>query len=365
VNIQALRLEKYNKKGAFVMKHNLCIVGYGGMGGWHADRALKSDVVNLLGVYDIKEERNQLAEKNGIRAYSSFQEVLDDKDIDIVTVATPNDVHKELAIACLAAGKHVICEKPVTLSSQDLAEMIEASNKYNRIFTVHQNRRWDIDFMAVKKLYEGGQIGDIFNIESRIHGSRGIPSDWRGMKEYGGGMLYDWGVHLIDQILQIYVNEKLVSVYCEFDHISNKEVDDGFKLTLKFDNGARAYIEVGTYNFIPLPRFYVQGKKGTGIITDWREPLHIVECTHWHESEVLPVETAAGLTKTMAPRDEITTKTYNFDKPHSDVHDFYRNICDAIEGKATQYVTHEEMMKVMKTIEAAFESVERKATVYL
>jgi scyllo-inositol 2-dehydrogenase (NADP+) len=346
------------------MKHNLCIVGYGGMGGWHANHALKSDVVNLLGIYDIKKERSELAVKNGIKAYSSFQEVLDDKNIEIVTIATPNDIHKEQTIACLAAGKHVISEKPVTLSSKDLAEMVEASEKYQRIFTVHQNRRWDIDYLAMKMIYDSGQIGDIFNIESRIHGSRGIPSDWRGMKEYGGGMMFDWGVHLIDQILQIYKNEKIVSVYCEFDNITNKEVDDGFKLTLRLDNGARAYIEVGTYNFIALPRFYVQGTKGTGIITDWREPCHIVECTHWHESEVVPVETAAGLTKTMAPRDEITTRSYDLEKPASDVHDFYRNICDTIEGKATQFVTHEEMMRVMKTMEAAFESVERKSVIF-
>ena len=346
------------------MKHNLCIVGYGGMGGWHANHALKSDVVNLVGIYDIKKERSELAEKNGIKAYSSFQEVLDDKNIEIITIATPNDIHKEQAIACLAAGKNVISEKPVTLSSKDLAEMIEASEKYQRIFTVHQNRRWDIDYLAMKQVYDSGQIGDVFNIESRIHGSRGIPSDWRGMKEFGGGMMFDWGVHLIDQILQIYATEKIVSVYCEFDNIINNEVDDGFKLTLRFDNDARAYIEVGTYNFISLPRFYIQGKKGTGIITDWKEPCHIVECTHWHESEVVPVETAAGLTKTMAPRDEITTRSYDLEKPASDVHNFYRNICDTIEGKATQFVNHKEMMRVMKTMEAAFESVERKTVIY-
>jgi scyllo-inositol 2-dehydrogenase (NADP+) len=84
----------------------------------------------------------------------------------------------------------------------------------------------------------------------------------------------------------------------------------------------------------------------------------------WHESEVVPVETAAGLTKTMAPRDEITTRSYDLEKPASDVHDFYRNICDSIEGKATQFVTHEEMMRVMKTMEAAFESVERKSVIF-
>lgn len=341
------------------MKHGLCVIGYGGMGGWHVNHALKSDVVELIAVHDIKEERNLLAESQGIRAYRTLEEVCADPRIELVTVAIPNDQHEAVAIRCMEAGKNVISEKPVTLSVESLDRMIAASKKNNVLFTVHQNRRWDVDFLAMKELFKTGAIGDIFNIESRIHGSRGIPSDWRGIKKYGGGMLYDWGIHLIDQILMLYYTQKIVSVYCEFDHITNDEVDDGFKLTLRFDNGARAYVEVGTYNFIAMPRFYIQGKKGTGIIMDWRENCKVTECFAWHESDVVPVETAAGLTKTMAPRDEITTRSYELDRPVSDVHDYYRNFCAAIEGKETQIVTHPQMRRVLRVIEAAFESVEK------
>ncbi len=339
------------------MKHKLCVIGYGGMGNWHVNHALKSNVVELVGIHDIKEERNLLAEKNGITAFRALEEVLNNSKIELVTIATPNNVHKELAIKCMEAGKNVICEKPVALNTTDLQEMIDVSNRTGKLFTVHQNRRWDIDYLAVKQLYEIGAIGNIFNIESRIHGSRGIPSDWRGHKEYGGGMLFDWGVHLIDQILMLYPDNSIVSVHCEFDHITNKEVDDGFRLTLYFDNGARAYIEVGTYNFIQMPRFYIQGTKGTGLIPIWHEPCHVVECFAWNESDVMPVQTAAGLTKTMAPRDDITTKSYDIDCPSSDVHDFYRNVCAVLEGKEKQIVSHKQMMKVLKTIERAFASI--------
>ena len=341
------------------MKHGICVIGYGGMGGWHVGHAQKSDVLDLVAIHDIKEERNLLAEQNGIKAYRTLDEVLADKSIELVTVAIPNDEHESVAIRCMEAGKNVISEKPVTLSVASLERMIAASEKYGVKFSVHQNRRWDVDYLAMKQLFENGEIGDIFNVESRIHGSRGIPSDWRGIKKYGGGMLYDWGVHLIDQILMLFHDVKLKSVFCEFDHITNDEVDDGFKLTLRFENGARAYIEVGTYNFIAMPRFYIQGKKGTGLITDWREPCHVTECFAWHESDVIPVQTAAGLTKTMAPRDEITTKSYDMERPASDVHDYYRNFCAAIEGRETQIVTHKQMLRVMRVIEAAFESVEK------
>lgn len=339
------------------MKKNAVVIGYGGMGGWHTEHLLKSDVCNLLGVYDIKEERNALARSRGIFAYDSYDAVLADSRVDLLTVAIPNDSHRGVVIKGLEAGKNVLCEKPVALSSAELTDMIKASRRAGKIFSVHQNRRWDVDFLAMKKLFETGEIGDIFNIESRIHGSRGIPSDWRGEKAHGGGMLWDWGVHLIDQILQI-MTGKIVSLYCRFDHITNNEVDDGFRLELNYENGARAFIEVGTYNFISMPRFYIQGKKGTGIIADWRQNCKVTVCKHWHESEVIPVQTAAGLTKTMAPRDSVTVDEYELARPASDVHDYYRNLCAAIDGKAEQFVTHAQMMRVMKVIEAAFASAE-------
>lgn len=325
------------------------------MGGWHVQHALKSDVVHLNGIYDIDPKKSELAESRGIHAYSSFEEVLADKSVDIVTIAIPNDQHRPVVIKALEAGKNVICEKPVTLSSEDLEAMIAAAEKAGRIFSVHQNRRFDVDVLAMKQVCDSGEIGELFNIESRIHGSRGIPSDWRGMKQYGGGMVYDWGIHLIDQILMI-IHDKIDTVFCRLDNITNDEVDDGFKLELMFESGKRAYIEVGTYNFIQMPRFYMQCKDGTAMITDWREKCKIVKCKHWHESEVVPVETAAGLTKTMAPRDSITVDEYEIERPLSDVHDYYRNFVKAIDGIESQLVTHDQMRLDMKVMEAAFES---------
>ena len=345
------------------MKHNLAVIGYGGMGGWHTQWAQKSDAVALAGIYDIKEERRALARERGIRAYETLEELLGDKSVELVTVAVPNDCHRELAIKALRAGKHVISEKPVMLSVKDLEDVIEVARETGKLFTVHQNRRWDVDYLAVQRIFDEDTIGHVFNVESRIHGSRGIPSDWRGEKAHGGGMLYDWGVHLIDQMMRLYRDKKIKTAYCEFDHITNQEVDDGFKLTLTMETGERGYVEVGTYNFIAMPRFYVQAMKGTAVIPDWRERCKVVKCKAWHESDVVPVQTAAGLTKTMAPRDEVTTDTFELDRPQSDVHDFYRNFCAAMEGKAEQTVTHEQMIRVLRIIEAAFRSVETGAPV--
>ena len=186
------------------MKKNLVVIGYGGMGGWHVQHAQKSDVVNLLGIYDIDPKKSELARERGIFAYDSFEDVLADERVDLITVAIPNDSHMEVVVKALEAGKNVICEKPVAMNSDELDKMISAAEKAGKIFSVHQNRRFDVDFLAMKQIKESGDLGAVINIESRIHGSRGIPSDWRGEKEHGGGMLLDWGVHLIDQLLQIF-----------------------------------------------------------------------------------------------------------------------------------------------------------------
>lgn len=338
------------------MKKNIAVIGYGGQGGWHADHALKSDVLSLAGIYDIKAERNALAESKGVKVYASFDEVIADPKVDIVVIATPNDSHKDLVIRALEAKKAVVCEKPVEMTVAALDEMIEASNRTGSLFTVHQNRRWDVDFLAMKEIIESGKIGAPIRIESRIHGSRGIPSDWRCQKAYGGGMILDWGVHLIDQMLQLVAGDPVIRVSCACTHITNDEVDDGFRLDLTFKSGITAYVEVGTYNFIALPRFYMQCKDGSAMIEDWRKPAHVVKCKYWHENDVLPVQTAAGITKTMAPRDEITVDEYDWEKPGSDVHDFYRNVVRAMDGKEPMLIRHKEVRRVLCVMEAAFAS---------
>jgi predicted dehydrogenase len=303
------------------MKKNVAIIGYGGQGAWHASRILASDVVSLSGIFDIAEKRTAAAEACGIRTYSSRKELLSDDNIDVVVCATPNDSHKEIVIDALKAGKNVVCEKPVALSVDDFDEMCRVAEECGKIFTVHQNRRWDVDYLAIQSLVNSGEIGDTVNIESRIHGSRGIPSDWRCHKPEGGGMILDWGVHLIDQMMLL-IPERITKISCDITNITTDEVDDGFNLKITFESGKRATVEVGTYNFLPLPRFYMQAKGGTAIIEDWQKRCRIAKLKAWCENDVLPVQTAAGITKTMAPRDEITLDLYEIERPSSDVHDF-------------------------------------------
>ena len=329
----------------------LAVIGYGTMGGWHTKKVRKLEEVELAGIYDIKPERLALAKENGIFAYESMEALLADPTVDLVTVAVPNHLHRDICVKAMDAGKNVICEKPVAMDSAQLQDMIDAAKRNGVLFTVHQNRRWDEDFRIVRKLYEENTLGRIFRIESRTHGSRGIPGDWRNQKQYGGGMLMDWGVHLLDQILWM-LPGKIQSVYAQMSYVTNEDCDDGFTAQLQFEQDVVVEVQVSTSNFIGLPRWYVRGENGTASIERWTMEGKIVMVSDWENRDAVPVVTAAGVTKTMAPRTSETIKEYPLPRIELDVRDFYRNVVKAIHGEETQIVTHKQVMRVMKLMEA-------------
>lgn len=368
------------------MKRRIAIVGCGGMGGGHAiaigsgtgnavwgassskdldpnvELHTKGDTdiskkLELAGVYDINPERISWAESMGYKCYESFEAILDDETVDIVLVATPNDSHKDLSIRAMRAGKHVLCEKPVMMNSEELKEVMEVSKETGKVFYPRQNREWDRDFRIVKKVYDENLIGTCTRIESRVHGSRGIPGDWRGQKEYGGGMMMDWGVHLLDRML-VLVPEKVTSVYCKLAHVISKEVDDGFTIYLTFESGLTAVVEVGTCNFIPLPLWYVTGDQGTVEIDDWMCHGKMVRLSSWEDKDAKPILAGAGLTKTMAPRDGNSLEEMELPDVEFDNNELYSNLVDVVNGTAEQIVTQEHALRVLRLMEAAMQSSE-------
>lgn len=357
----------------------VAIVGCGGMGGGHAvaiatgsgqalwmtdgskgrelapgDTDLKTKMV-LAGTYDVKEERQEWARRQGFHTYNSFEEILADDKVDVVLVATPNDDHKELSIRSMRAGKHVLCEKPVMITSKDLEDVMAVAKETGKVFYPRQNRRWDKDYLTMKKVYDEKLVGNVFHIESRYHGSRGIPGDWRGIKAKGGGMMFDWGVHLLDRLV-LMVPEKITKVYAKMNHVTNDEVDDGFIMFITFANGVTATVEVGTCHFITLPQWYMAGSQGTASINGFTDPGRMVVLRDWADKDATPILAGEGLTKTMAPRganstEELPLPYYDYDR-----NELYSNLCDVILGKAEQIVKNEEALRILRLMEAALES---------
>lgn len=339
--------------------YNVGIIGYGGMAGNHRNQLEKANVrAKLKGVFDIDNARLKVAKEQGYIAYSSKEELLADSEIDIILVAATNDVHKDLSIEALRAGKHVICEKPVTMTSDELVEIIKVSKETDRIFTVDQNRRTNKDFISMKRAIDKGLIGKPYVIESRVEGSRGIPEGWRTSKSQGGGMMYDWGVHLIDQLMYM-CDEKVVNVFCKMYSINYPEVDDNFRLTFTFESGLTAHIEISTNSFIKHDRFYVLGTEGTMTVDEWVGTGKVVrKLADDNKWDVEIKKVTAGPSKTMAPRNPETIEIIELTEP-TDVVDnldtVYKQLIDAIEGKELK-INPEQALRVVKVMEAAFES---------
>ncbi|MDR0473483.1 MAG: Gfo/Idh/MocA family oxidoreductase [Treponema sp.] len=350
--------------------YSIAIVGLGGMGNWHRElvnegtwfdgkfSGVKIDRLKVTGSFDIAEPRQQFAREHGLHAYKSLEELLGDPKVDIVVVATPNDYHKPLVIKALEAGKHTVTEKPAALNSKELQKMIDASKKAGKVFAVHQNRRWDGDYLTIKKIYTEQLLGKIFRIESRVHGSRGLPGGWRADPKQGGGIVLDWGVHILDQALQM-IPGKLKKVYAALTHVTNELVDDGFYVDLSFENGLVFHAEVGTSNFISLPRWYVLGMDGSALIEDFSAKGKIVRITDYNKNDAIPIRTAAGLTKTMAPRTPETIREEALPLVNPDIRDFYRNFLATIEGTEKLVVPLESVMRTMKLLEAVFLSAKK------
>ena len=344
------------------MKENKIVyglIGFGGMGKWHTEILENVPEIELAGIYDIKEEKRKLAEEAGFHTYETEEAMLADESIDVILVATPNDTHRPIALRAMEAGKNVIVEKPATLSLKELTELEDMAGKTGRFLTVHQNRRWDEDLLTVREILKDQTMGEIFRIESRVHGSRGIPGDWRKEKAHGGGMVLDWGVHLFDQIFRLTGERRLKTVYATLTNVTNQEVDDGFTAVLRFEGGLEVLVEVGTNNFLSLPRWYVLGENGSAVVEDWDLSGKIVKAFSEEEKEIVPVRTAAGLTKTMAPRREDTIRVEELPRVPGDIADFHRNVAAVLLRGEEPAVKLPEVKRVMRLMETVFESAEK------
>ncbi len=334
----------------------LGIIGFGYMGHWHLKNAPRVEGVEVVAAYDIRPDRVEEAREAGLIAFDTLESFLASDQINVVLVATPNDCHCELACAAMRAGKHVISEKPVAMSMAEVDKMIATSKECGVLFTVHQNRRWDKDFRIVKEVVESGELGRVYSVHSRLHGSRGAMFGWRAEPQHGGGMIYDWGVHFTDQILCLFGFDSVKSVFCKTEKVKTPKVEDYFFLLMDLKNGAHVQMEIGTWVLHPMPRWLVLGDEGTCFVNDFTRNGGIVKVDETVEPEEIVVMTTSGPTRTFAPRGKKEIVNKELPDSPADLTEYYANIRDAVEGKAELIVKPEQVRAVFRVLEAAFES---------
>lgn len=344
--------------------HKLGIIGYGNMASYHHTRIQKPYNLVFTAAYDVSPARLAKAKEQGLTVYEDLEEFLCNGDFEAVLVATPNNYHFALAMAAMEHGKHVICEKPATLTGKEFSALMAAAKQRNLLLTTHQNRRMDKDYLMIRQILQEGTLGEVFRIESRVEGSRGIADTWRRKKEFGGGMLYDWGAHLIDQLLQL-VPGKVTSVFARFQHLIPSDADDNVRLELEFDSGVSALMEIGTCHYIMHPLWYVLGKTGSAQINYWDlqgQLLQLRDRDIKFEDEIRP--NIAGPSITMAPRSQDTVASLPLPQPQPVKDFFYRNFAAALEGKEALVIEPEQTLRVMQIIDLAFASGEANQVLF-
>lgn len=227
---------------------NFAIVGCGRIAQRHAEHIDNSGT--LKAVCDIDLAKAQaLAKKYGATAYSSIEDLLtSEKDVDVVSVCSPNGLHAEHSIKALRAGFHVLCEKPMALTVQDCGDMINAAERANkRLFIVKQNR-FNPPVAAVKKIIDEGRLGKIYSAQLSCFWNRNeayYKNSWKGTKDMDGGTLFTQFSHFIDLLYWIVGDVKEVRSFIgNFDHQGIIEFEDTGVVSLKFYNGA-----IGTINY--------------------------------------------------------------------------------------------------------------------
>ena len=209
------RFRTWIKKGWFMAKFRKAsdikvgVVGYGGafnMGRGHLNE-MKRAGMTPVAVAEIDAERLKVAAEEfpGIQTYPSLTQMLKKSQVNVITLITPHNTHAKLALEALRAGRHVCCEKPLAITTAECDRMVAAAKRSKVVLTTYHNRHWDgCILQAVKTIHSAKKpIGDIVRIEAHM-GGYGKPGNWwRSSKSISGGILYDWGVHLLEYSLQL------------------------------------------------------------------------------------------------------------------------------------------------------------------
>lgn len=244
-------------------KINVGLIGYGFAGQvFHAPLIHALPSMNLYAVVE-RHEKRAVRDFPGLKMFGESNQLLNDQNVDLVVVATPNASHFDLARAALLAGKHVVVDKPFTLTSTQAQSLIELAQEQKRLLSVYQNRRWDGDFRTIQEVLKNGVCGDILEYEAHYDKLRNLanPEAWRESGEPGSGILYDLGSHLIDQALVLFGLPDTVTADLRVRREGARAIDD-FEIIMAYPK-LKVTLKSSMLKRESGPRFMLHGKNGS------------------------------------------------------------------------------------------------------
>ena len=326
------------------------VIGYG-----YAGRSFHSYLISLtpgLTLHGIASsdpaKREQIVRERHCKAYSSFDEVIADPAVDLVVLATPNDVHADLAIRAMEAGKHVVTDKPMCVTLAEADAMVATAERTGRVLSIFQNRRWDGDFLTVQQLLAEGKLGQVRWAELAWQ-RWGAPRGWRGEAAKGGGRLFDLGAHLLDQLLLLFP-QPIAGVYCRIHYdFPDRNVESHALLTVHFADGATGVCDLSSLSAINKPHVHIFGDKGTFIkygLDPQEDAMRAGQIDTAVEDPALYGKLHDGTTETIIPTHPGRWRSY------------YENIHDVLTNGAELAVKPQQVRRVMAVFDAAFRSAQ-------
>jgi scyllo-inositol 2-dehydrogenase (NADP+) len=302
------------------------------------------------------------------RILRSFEEALGDAAVQLVVVATPNETHYELARKALAAGKHVVIDKPFATTSAQAKELWQLAIERGVVLAPFHNRRWDGDFLTVRGLLDSHAVGRLVTFESHFDRFRPLPREntWKEGSGPANGLLFDLGPHLIDQALALFGPPAGITASVRRDRDST-DIEDAFDITLEYPR-LRAHCRSSMLACDAAPRFLLHGTKGSfkkyGL--DPQEPALAGGATvpRMGEGEWLAEDQRHWGTLTVAPNpaDPGTLTQTPVRTELGDYRLYYANVRDAINGTAELDVKAEDGYRAIRLLEMARESSEERKT---
>jgi len=305
-----------------------------------------------------KESKEKYPEVKIVR---DIDELVSDPSLDLIIITTPNDTHLPYTEKALLAGRHVVLEKPFTITSEDARRLIDLSKSCNRVLSVFQNRRYVADFLTVKKILHEKLLGDIVEYEAHYDRYRpeAKPNAWREENKPGSGILYDLGSHLIDQALYLFGIPKTITADVRLQR-PHARVDDYFELWLDY-GFTKVILKSGMLVREPGPRFMINGTKGSFLKygEDPQEALLkegvLPDIPHWGEEP----EAHWGLIHTVV--DDKVLK-WIYPSLHGNFGFYYQNLYKTIALGAPLLEKPEHGFNTIRMVELAMESSRKKRT---
>ncbi|MEG9295595.1 oxidoreductase [Mangrovibacillus sp. Mu-81] len=341
---------------------NVGLAGYGFSGqSFHRPLLQHSRNFEIHTVMSSNKEKVQ-ADLGGVNVVSSLQELLQE-DVELVVITTPNHLHYDMIKQSLTAGKHVVVEKPFVTERTQGEELIRLAEEKGLLLSVFHNRRWDADFLTIRKLIENKKLGDITTYEAHFDRYRpAVKNRWKENKIEGGGVLYDLGSHLIDQALCLFGKPQWVFADV-FSQRDPEKAEDYFQITLGYGT-ARIGLYSRSIVLDPGPRYQLHGHKGSFMKygmdrqeTDLKEGIDPYSASWGMEDE------ESWGTLSLLEEEEVNKVKLPSEK--GDYTQYYQGIFEAVRNNQPIPVRAEEALDVIEIIEACKKSSAENKSIYL